>query len=365
MGTTNTAGMYKPASGERGWGDKVNANFDKVKPRFNDRGTQTAAVGNLAVWDSIAYKVTSASISEALPSSGLVAGDEIEVYLSATSGSNTLTLTDTGGPFVFSIAGYRYVLRWLGSAWGLIPGGKDSSALDGRYQKLTRSLLGTEGRKTGVPSAVAAPVTITQNAGATTVTNNITYSLTSRSDLFSVFGAHVAITGRDANYAGPDSITPNTINNDLSGIQCFAIEFLSDTGKFGFRVRDFAGKYRILVDLLDGKGWQYAVDSSATSVVTNSGSGIRVEVDATSLGGSGTMRLWRIESDAMLVREIVFSKQDTVTARSARRPRCIVAGDSATEGTGALTRMDAFPGNSVGFLGGTFGHRAQVVRDTR
>ena len=97
----------------------------------------------MAAWHSAIYDLTSASISQALPSSPTT-GDEVEVYVSAQDAGQThvLTLTGTGGPFTVKLAGHGSVLRWTGSAWVERQDRKTLASLDGRYARYFATAIG-------------------------------------------------------------------------------------------------------------------------------------------------------------------------------------------------------------------------------
>jgi hypothetical protein len=84
--------------------------------RYTDQGAAKTASYAMSVWDRSTYDLTSGPVTQSLPASPM-AGDEVQVYLSATANSNALTITGTGGPFTLSYAGFGVTILWTGSAW--------------------------------------------------------------------------------------------------------------------------------------------------------------------------------------------------------------------------------------------------------
>lgn len=107
-----------------------------MRRRFIDQGAAKTASYSMSVWHYASFDISGGSISQALPSSP-TAGDEVQVVISATAGSNTLTLTGSGGPFVLEAAGHSVILYYSGSAWR--QQGWSESTLDSRYQSISEA----------------------------------------------------------------------------------------------------------------------------------------------------------------------------------------------------------------------------------
>jgi hypothetical protein len=105
------------------------------RARFVDQGAAKSASYAASAWDSATFNATAGSISQALPASP-ASGDEVEFYLSATSGTNVLTVTGTGGPFSTTTAGHGVTFRWTGSAWVERQDRKTKASLDAAYPRI-------------------------------------------------------------------------------------------------------------------------------------------------------------------------------------------------------------------------------------
>jgi hypothetical protein len=116
--------------------DVLNPPAEKLRSRFTDQGAaktpSTMSGYTIAAWHSTHYDCTSGSIAQALPSSPRT-GDEVELYLDATSGSNILTATSGGTIATLSVAGHGITLRYNGTTWKEGPDRKSLSSQDGRY----------------------------------------------------------------------------------------------------------------------------------------------------------------------------------------------------------------------------------------
>lgn len=139
--------------------------------RFVDRGTKTAAY-SMAVSDTVTFDLTNGSINQPLPATP-TSGDEAEVYVSAVSGVNVLTLTTAtgaGGPFTIKYAGHGVVYRWTGTTWVERQDRKSQSSLDKLYPLvggntwLTEAALAQAFRIAGTPTYDATYGTLTAAA---------------------------------------------------------------------------------------------------------------------------------------------------------------------------------------------------------
>jgi YD repeat-containing protein len=133
----------------------------EVRHRFVDQGAPKTASYSMSSWDSAHYDATSGSIVQPLPASPAV-GDECELYLDATSGTNTLSATfNSVTVATLQVAGHMTTVRYNGTTWKEGPDKKSLSSQDGRYSMANPALTVTYNSDGTVASTVENGMTTT------------------------------------------------------------------------------------------------------------------------------------------------------------------------------------------------------------
>lgn len=106
MATSATLHLYKPAAGEHGWGDNVNASTDTIDAAFvADRAQLTTLTGTTA---SLGTRVTALEAQPVGGGGGAVYAKHTEILVTGTPPVDQITAADLGPEPVLAGRDYIY-----------------------------------------------------------------------------------------------------------------------------------------------------------------------------------------------------------------------------------------------------------------
>lgn len=186
-------------------------------------------------------------------------------------------------------------------------------------------------RPLAVPSVMATPPTIGALATSSAIAGGVPFTTLISpavngsgvtTNIFRVYG-----TGNPVQYGlgNPDNIftTYRSVTTTLSATSPFRVAFMFDGTTLEFLFKGSTGAYRIRVN-----GQLVTASSNA---ITATGAYYRLPVTF----ATREQRLLEFEGYGLPFAGVIVGPNDTVWQPQGRGPRCIIVGDSYTEGTGA------------------------------